>query len=705
MTTELDPSDDNTPRDYDRLIIAVDFGTTFASVAYAKVNKGMRGSQLGLEDVQCINRYAGYRPPLGAPPLREDVPTELWYDPNPESRSPPPLAATQMEVNDERPVDNRWKSLYPDSDEESGLEVEQETSDQDDNEEAFETSRPRCWGFGVQNHLKKIDIPKDNARRITRFKLLLDESEATKEVRDGLVPTLKALQRRKLIQKEEDLFAHYLTHLLENTRNQLQKIGELDGNVHVEFVLCVPAKWPTKGCRVLQAAMRIAAKEAGFGNDGVCNLFMVSEPESAAACVLAENRDEIYFGEVIVILDAGGGTIDAVTYEITNEEPLRMHAEIAQPDSELQGGSYINQRFAMLLTEKLGDEQYLVKNGKTIKSIVEAQTMVFENGEKRTIDTVDKHASLEPIYIDDVKENSQKGLYTNRVAVSQDELNMIFCDSLRGAKEVLKRQLQTAESKGKAVNKVILTGGFGHSPALRHYLRNFVRSKKNVDGREIVLLTPNSPSTAVARGAVLRALKKNDGPSRITQCSYGFLRTEPYEPHFYEAHKRTKPRIDPVDGERYVHGTIDWLIKAGDELPPRHRVPITVKHTFNLARKHLICKEVLWVSDQKLESHYRHSHPNNRGAERAGHIVADMTFLKDRGLIQPEAPSHYSTFRLNPQRRHWVVNFELVMIVDGRNLRYEARWPPTEDLEFGEEQTVHAVGQECIAAAFQPGTA
>lgn len=82
-----------------------------------------------------------------------------------------------------------------------------------------------------------------------------------------------------------------------------------------------------------------------------------------------------------------------------------------------------------------------------------------------------------------------------------------------------------------------------------------------------------------------------------------------------------------------------------------------------------------------------------------------MTFLKDQGLIEPTEPSFYSKYR-GTRNLHWEVTFDLVMIVDGRNLRYEARWPPTED---GEEpptqQAVQARGQICIAANFRPGTA
>jgi hypothetical protein len=62
-------------------------------------------------------------------------------------------------------------------------------------------------------------------------------------------------------------------------------------------------------------------------------------------------------------------------------------------------------------------------------------------------------------------------------------------------------------------------------------------------------------------GAVLRALEKEDGPARITQSSYGFLRTEPHDPENCQAHKEVRPTIDKLDGGKYVRNTIDWLVK------------------------------------------------------------------------------------------------------------------------------------------------
>ena len=68
-----------------------------------------------------------------------------------------------------------------------------------------------------------------------------------------------------------------------------------------------------------------------------------------------------------------------------------------------------------------------------------------------------------------------------------------------------------------------------------------------------------------------------------------------------------------------------------------------------------------------------------------------MTFLRDEGHIKViEASREFS------RKKHYEVQFELVMIVNNRDLRFQARWPAGGQ--------VHGEGQISIAAAFRPGT-
>ncbi len=111
-----------------------------------------------------------------------------------------------------------------------------------------------------------------------------------------------------------------------------------------------------------------------------------------------------------------------------------------------------------------------------------------------------------------------------------------------------------------------------------------------------------------------------------------------------------------------------------------------------------------------MESHYQIKHEKNNGeytstlshrrfvvltcglgAELAGKIIADFTPLVRSGKIRLTNPD--DGYEGAP---HYKIEFELVMIINGRNLRFEARWP-----RGGE---VQASTQVCIAAAFKPGT-
>ncbi|KAF2734482.1 hypothetical protein EJ04DRAFT_602989 [Polyplosphaeria fusca] len=698
---------DFTLQEAERFIVAIDFGTTFSSMAYIRLRGDKRPEEQGLDSIKCVGNYPGYRPPEGSPNHRKDVPTELWYDPaknKQKTRLPSPDRPDQGadQLSEKEPT-----SDDDTSDDEDLILVSTQSRriEKDATPWSGRKFAARHWGFGVQAQLNNIDIPKDNERRLLRFKLLLDrQRKETADIRTELNPVMRNLMKLKFVKKDTDIFAHYLTDLLHHAKNEWLRLGDFREGDSIEFVLCVPAQWPVKACRVMQNSLQEAVKIVGLGaqaTESVCNLFMISEPEAAAACVLAEHSNDIQYGETIVILDAGGGTVDAVSYRVTNEEPLRFEAEVVPPYSLLCGASYINERFRDLLQEKLGSELYLEKNGKTIKSIVDAATISFENNEKRLIDLSE---DLLVIKIDDLKEDLAKNFRQNRLELSKTEIvEDIFRKSLRGTMKVLKNQLDMAGVQERPVKKVILTGGFGQSPALQNYLRSFIGRQRNCLNENIDFLVPNSASTAVARGAVLRALNKSDGPARITHCSYGFLLNELYQPQVHPAHKGARVTIDPDDGRRFVNSAIDWVITAGTLLDNGHTHRFEVRQTFPITRKKLLCDVKLWVSEESHLSHFHKGHAQNSGAEEAGKLRADMTFLKDQGLIEPQLPLSDSTL-WGTKKKYWAVHYDVVLIVEGRSLRYEAHYPPSSALQPG-EQPVIQIGQVCIAAAFQPGTA
>jgi hypothetical protein len=93
----------------------------------------------------------------------------------------------------------------------------------------------------------------------------------------------------------------------------------------------------------------------------------------------------------------------------------------------------------------------------------------------------------------------------------------------------------------------------------------------------------------------------------------------------------------------------------------------------------------------------------NTGAVKVGSITADLTKLKDEGCIIPQRPSEHS-IHFGSQKMYWEVFYEIAMIVEGRSIRFEARWPTTENLKAGAKQEVLGARLVGITAAFQPGT-
>ncbi|OJJ45229.1 hypothetical protein ASPZODRAFT_548791 [Penicilliopsis zonata CBS 506.65] len=678
-----------------RWLLAIDFGTTFSSLAFAVLHPGDRPLGFTANDVHCITDFPDAQISSGG--KRNEVPSQSWY---------PMLNCASNNKTSSSSSNTTYIDLE-NSDYDSGFEVQSDESGTEDGfspdtnyrerpavpqrwRRAFslEDKRNYFWGFSVDKELQYGDQERRGHKRISRSKLLLDTSEHTEALRNDLRTTLSNLEESRIIVNDLDVIEDYLTVLLHHAKIELTHRHGLCTEDTIELVLCVPVVWTRSACRSMQTSITNAAFRSQLVEPkGLKEIYVVSEPEAATAQVLSVPR-VMETGETFVLLDAGGGTVDAITYKLHNTDPLKLEKEAVPPEGALCGSSYLNEAFERLITKRLSEETYLTQNGLTPEGVVAGPMTAFENVHKR-VDVTNTRFPGTDVNVTGLKANRTKRFKANRMVVDRSEFVDIFKPLLEGIANLMIRQINMAYAKNITIDKVVLIGGFAASRPLRRFIRKRLAKISLKLPKPIRFLCPQTPETAVATGAVLRALYREEGPSRLTQSSYGFLINEVYDPGEFEAHRRIRmPRIDRFDGERWVRKTIQWVIKKGDEVAPFREFPQRVIHTFPVTDDDLVCREILYVSDRRHESHYRIDDPINDGWEIAGIVKANMSFLRDGGYIHPIQSED------GIGDPYYSIEYDVVIIVDGPNLKFKIQL-----VHDGKEQVMKQKDLS-IAAAF-----
>ncbi len=550
QSIEKDPEEPRLPK----FIIAIDFGTTFSSVAFVRLEPDTQARLIGSESIRCIDNFPDMPPGVSADVLisHQTVPTELMcYTQKNKASSEDPSDSDLSDHESCCSLDEEWASSSPDdSDQEEEKDITFPKAGKD-------RVRNSIWGWGVHSRLVKPQNIPQELKHLKNFKLQLDESTNTRDLRSKSAQDLKMLKPAKVV----DIIAEYLGHLFKHTKARLTAVHGLREDSPVEFVLCVPTSWTDRACRVMQDALttaimtsRLAKLEQGMIKD----LFIVAESEAAAAYALEgrESSSKIITHESFLILDCGGGTVDGITYTLIQTTPTRLK-EVVKPEGISCGSSFLNENFRKLLQKRLKQAK-IVGNDLPLESIIAAKVQEFEN-DKRNIDILDKKASFDPVYIQGLEADDEHRLRKNKLDLNWKEMYEVFKGCIRGVADLMLKQLNAAKAQGVNVQTVILIGGFGDSPSLKNHLKKILRKERNLLDQSIDFGPSHYVQSAVARGAVLRALNKEGGPERITRSSYGVLQSERYNAEDPK-HRKFRVSRDPADGELYVMNTIHWVL-------------------------------------------------------------------------------------------------------------------------------------------------
>ncbi|KAG4430982.1 hypothetical protein IFR05_013534 [Cadophora sp. M221] len=690
--------------------MGIDFGTTNTSVSFVVHGINERNPRVSSKEVKHIINW----PQDGNAGARAQVPTELWYSPAPILRDTSTDHSQTSNSEEETEDDDQPRRGQSEGHQQLPFSPFEAYRDSFHhaigsnkykgwspiNEEATE----HLWGYQVQYQKYRSSTDRDIMGHIDRPKLLLVGTEWTHGDRKRLRPRLKYLIKRGIIRKYGDLNAmepgdlkdvlvDYFVEILGHSKQQLIEREGYTPECPVTFSLTVPSFWSAHSSRMLQSAVQAAIKATDFGNlvhGSVENVFIVSEPEAAATFLLDNTHTMLY-----------------CIFTVTNSYPLRLYTEVGQLNGDNCGASYLNDAFEKRLLKRLEDEHYLDSNGETREDIVRYATLEFEHRDKRLVDIARRpvgEVKIPGLLGDDqrrLRGLEPKNFKPGYVLLNRDDYDEMFMPCLQRIAAVLQKQIDGALQLGINIKKVFLIGGFGAAPSLRSFLRKYLLelARKRMLNYDIELLFTNEQDsiTAIASGATIRALSLEHGPKRKAVSSFGFPRTEPYQPEAATGHREADIKIDSFDGCSYA-SVIDYFLHKKSYPPYVGIGPSGAHKLLTSPRKKFICREILFVNDSdKTKSSYNVNHVINAGAEKAGRLVVDMTYLRDEGHISPTIPEP-NEYGVVLGRPHYRVTYDLVPVVEGRDLKYVAMYPASDNGE------VMKAGQISIAAAFNPGT-
>jgi hypothetical protein len=151
------------------------------------------------------------------------------------------------------------------------------------------------------------------------------------------------------------------------------------------------------------------------------------------------------------------------------------------------------------------------------------------------------------------------------IYLSEDMLS-VFDESLRTIERLMLEQIENARVSSIRVDKVVLVGGFGDSPALKAYLEASLNrmNKQYCTNTELIGASANTSAIGVAVGALKRAEDKENGAKRIPNLSIGVYYHVPDDP---EAEFTPEVLAQPwsyseLSQQEYIMNTIKWHIKA-----------------------------------------------------------------------------------------------------------------------------------------------
>jgi molecular chaperone DnaK (HSP70) len=379
-----------------------------------------------------------------------------------------------------------------------------------------------AWGHTARKRFTQLR--EEAAERgyvlIENFKTLLHDGQDLDE--DG--PFIMREGRKFSVMKLIGEFLRFVKEVaLRDIAETLGGDGLLDEN-EIRWCLTVPAVWRENSKQVMCRAAQLAGL-IGEGTQEADRLLLVLEPEAAAVhcqqVMMRQNEVALESGKVIMIVDAGGGTVDITVHEVKVGKGLD---ELVPCGGGLHGSKYVDSNFRDFLACKLCAEaidkfqaEWPVEYAKLMSETWEHIKCSYDAAPNWR-SSIEIPRRLEKLLesnfpeVLDRLENSQGGDNTV-IRLTHDDMEKILKSVIDQL--VIKVENQFTALKNQRCNILFLVGGFAESPVLKQ------RIKDEFSDRVDRIVVPDRPGATVLQGAASFGVNPGVIVARRSRLTYG----------------------------------------------------------------------------------------------------------------------------------------------------------------------------------------
>ncbi|KAI0031115.1 hypothetical protein K488DRAFT_87118 [Vararia minispora EC-137] len=350
-----------------------------------------------------------------------------------------------------------------------------------------------------------------------------------------------------------NVFADFYAYLFDRLRafiSETHASGDLIWDSvkdSIDFVLSHPNAWEGQQ----QAALRQAAVLAGLVptiSDAQERITFVTEGEASFHYCVSSGLLLDAAGTNLMVIDAGGGTIDFGTYTFVGGNSIEVE-ELAAPTGIYQGAVMVPQRAHTYLKNKL--EQA----GSKFASIVDSMAEEFDKTTKKRFKGAgDSYIRFSNSASD---RDSKVGIRGGQIKLTADEVAGFFDPAVREIITIIEDQQKHVRDR---ISIFLLVGGFASSEYL------YTKLKTYVEKSGCKLYRPDAHANkAVAEGAVSFHID-HFVSSRVAKLTYGSRCTHVFDSNNPEHAKRASNTFVAPNGLQMLDGGFKDILVKGTQI-------------------------------------------------------------------------------------------------------------------------------------------